>query len=225
VVGFCEGGNEPSGSIKKAGYFLTSWVTISFPNNILRHRPSSIAKCHVLEDARNKKLYGYRLRRNGLRNSVASVVTVAKFSFQNVTINCRSCIHEMVSKNIETSNFASWSGAKECVCVFVFVFVCVCVCVCVCVWARIQTNSQLVTALFRTSYLVTAMFQVLNLASFTSTAHSACVEERKTLLKIQTWNSRHEGNITLHFRKLYHDHVSLTVQCYGVVTVMIMYNR
>jgi hypothetical protein len=27
---FCEHGDEPSGSIKKAGYFLISWVTISF---------------------------------------------------------------------------------------------------------------------------------------------------------------------------------------------------
>jgi hypothetical protein len=37
MAGFCEHGIEPSGSIKKAGYFLTSWVTISFSNNIL-HR-------------------------------------------------------------------------------------------------------------------------------------------------------------------------------------------
>jgi hypothetical protein len=32
-----EHGDETSGSIKKAGYFLTSWVTISFTNNVL-HR-------------------------------------------------------------------------------------------------------------------------------------------------------------------------------------------
>jgi hypothetical protein len=36
-AGFCENGNEPSGSIKKAGYFLTSRVTISFSNNVLHH--------------------------------------------------------------------------------------------------------------------------------------------------------------------------------------------
>jgi hypothetical protein len=37
VVGFCEHGDKPSGSIKKAEYFLTSRVTISFSNNVLRH--------------------------------------------------------------------------------------------------------------------------------------------------------------------------------------------
>jgi hypothetical protein len=37
VAGFCEHGDEPSGSIKKAVYFLIGWVTISFLNNIL-HR-------------------------------------------------------------------------------------------------------------------------------------------------------------------------------------------
>jgi hypothetical protein len=36
-MGFCEHGNEPSGSIKKAGYFLTGRVTVSFSNNILHH--------------------------------------------------------------------------------------------------------------------------------------------------------------------------------------------
>jgi hypothetical protein len=40
VAGFCEHANEPSGSIKKAGYFLTSCVTISFSNNILHHEVS-----------------------------------------------------------------------------------------------------------------------------------------------------------------------------------------
>jgi hypothetical protein len=30
VAGFCEHGNEPSGSIKIGGHFLTGWVTISF---------------------------------------------------------------------------------------------------------------------------------------------------------------------------------------------------
>jgi hypothetical protein len=33
VAGFCEHGNEPSGSIKKAGCL----VTISFSNNVLHH--------------------------------------------------------------------------------------------------------------------------------------------------------------------------------------------
>jgi len=37
VAGFCEHGNEPSGSTKKAGYYLTSSVTISFSHNILHH--------------------------------------------------------------------------------------------------------------------------------------------------------------------------------------------
>jgi hypothetical protein len=37
MADFCEHGNEPSGSIKKAGYFLTSSVTISFSNNVLHH--------------------------------------------------------------------------------------------------------------------------------------------------------------------------------------------
>jgi len=31
VVGFCDHGNEPSGSIKKSVYCLESWVTISLP--------------------------------------------------------------------------------------------------------------------------------------------------------------------------------------------------
>jgi hypothetical protein len=37
VAGFCEHGDESSGTIKKAGYFLISPVTISFSNNILYH--------------------------------------------------------------------------------------------------------------------------------------------------------------------------------------------
>jgi hypothetical protein len=37
VAGVFEHGNEPAGSIKKAGFFLTNWVTISFSNNILHH--------------------------------------------------------------------------------------------------------------------------------------------------------------------------------------------
>jgi hypothetical protein len=36
MAGFCELGNEPSCSLKK-GYFLTSWVAISFSNNVLHH--------------------------------------------------------------------------------------------------------------------------------------------------------------------------------------------
>jgi hypothetical protein len=42
VAGFCEYGNEPSGSIKKAGCYLTSWVTISFSKNILHHEVSGV---------------------------------------------------------------------------------------------------------------------------------------------------------------------------------------
>jgi hypothetical protein len=37
VAGFCEHGNEPSGSMKKAEYFLTSRVPVSFSNNVLHH--------------------------------------------------------------------------------------------------------------------------------------------------------------------------------------------
>jgi hypothetical protein len=37
VATLCEHGNEPSGSIKKVGYFLTSRVTVSFSRNILHH--------------------------------------------------------------------------------------------------------------------------------------------------------------------------------------------
>jgi hypothetical protein len=47
MVGFCEHSNEPSGSIKKAGYFLKSWVTISFSNNVLHHGASVPAKPDV----------------------------------------------------------------------------------------------------------------------------------------------------------------------------------
>jgi hypothetical protein len=36
----CEHGNEPSGSIKEAGYFLISLVTISLSNNILHQEIS-----------------------------------------------------------------------------------------------------------------------------------------------------------------------------------------
>jgi hypothetical protein len=35
--GFCEHGNEPSGSIKEAGYCFISRMTVSFSNNILHH--------------------------------------------------------------------------------------------------------------------------------------------------------------------------------------------
>jgi hypothetical protein len=37
VAGFCEHGDEPLGSIKKARYFLISEVKISFSNNMLHH--------------------------------------------------------------------------------------------------------------------------------------------------------------------------------------------
>jgi hypothetical protein len=37
MVSFYEYGDEPSGSIKKAWYFLTSWVTRDFSNYILHH--------------------------------------------------------------------------------------------------------------------------------------------------------------------------------------------
>jgi hypothetical protein len=44
VAGFCEHGNEPSGSIKKAGCCLTRQVTISFSKNVLHHGVSESAK-------------------------------------------------------------------------------------------------------------------------------------------------------------------------------------
>jgi hypothetical protein len=43
VAGFCEHGNETSGSIMKVGYSLTSWVTINFSNNMLHHGVSKQA--------------------------------------------------------------------------------------------------------------------------------------------------------------------------------------
>jgi len=36
MEGFCEHDDELSGFLKK-GYYLTSWVTDSFPKNILHH--------------------------------------------------------------------------------------------------------------------------------------------------------------------------------------------
>jgi hypothetical protein len=41
--GFSERGNETSGCIKKAGYFLTIRVTINFSNNVLHHGASEQA--------------------------------------------------------------------------------------------------------------------------------------------------------------------------------------
>jgi len=41
VAGFCEHGNEPSGSMKKTCYSLTTWLTISFSKNILHHGVSN----------------------------------------------------------------------------------------------------------------------------------------------------------------------------------------
>jgi hypothetical protein len=40
VAGFCEHGNEPSGSAKKVCYALTKWISINFSNNILRRTVS-----------------------------------------------------------------------------------------------------------------------------------------------------------------------------------------
>jgi len=37
MVGFCEHGNEPAGSMKKGGYCLTSSVTNDVSNNVLHH--------------------------------------------------------------------------------------------------------------------------------------------------------------------------------------------
>jgi hypothetical protein len=37
VAGFCEHDNEPSGSIKKTGYSLASWVTNDFSKSIMNH--------------------------------------------------------------------------------------------------------------------------------------------------------------------------------------------
>jgi hypothetical protein len=42
VAGFCEHGDEPSGSIKKVGYFLMRSVTNSFSNNILHNGASRV---------------------------------------------------------------------------------------------------------------------------------------------------------------------------------------
>jgi hypothetical protein len=36
VAGFCEHGDEPSCSIKKAGYFFDK-LSVSFSNNVLHH--------------------------------------------------------------------------------------------------------------------------------------------------------------------------------------------
>jgi hypothetical protein len=46
VAGFCEYGNEPSGAIKKGGYYLADRVTVSFSKNILHHEES---KYHILK--------------------------------------------------------------------------------------------------------------------------------------------------------------------------------
>jgi hypothetical protein len=43
VAGFCEHGNEPSGSINKVGCCLRSWMTISFSKDILHHGVSKVA--------------------------------------------------------------------------------------------------------------------------------------------------------------------------------------
>jgi hypothetical protein len=41
MAGFCEHGNEPSGSMKKTGCCLISCVTISFSRNILHYGVST----------------------------------------------------------------------------------------------------------------------------------------------------------------------------------------
>jgi hypothetical protein len=48
VAGFCEHGNIPSGSIKKAGHCLTNLVTFSFSNSILHHGVSEWARQKLL---------------------------------------------------------------------------------------------------------------------------------------------------------------------------------
>jgi hypothetical protein len=50
VAGFCENSNEPLGCIEKAGYYLTSCVTINFSKNILHHGVSEqVSKTHIGE--------------------------------------------------------------------------------------------------------------------------------------------------------------------------------
>jgi hypothetical protein len=49
VAGFRKHCNEPSGSIKKAGYCLTSQVTISFSKNILHHGVGNLGICDMNE--------------------------------------------------------------------------------------------------------------------------------------------------------------------------------
>jgi len=48
VAGFFEHGNETSGSLKKAGYFLTGWVTIGFSSNVLHHGIIKYRSCPCL---------------------------------------------------------------------------------------------------------------------------------------------------------------------------------
>jgi hypothetical protein len=47
VAGFCEHGNGPSDSIKRAGYCLTSLVTISFSKNVLHRGVSKVAVQYI----------------------------------------------------------------------------------------------------------------------------------------------------------------------------------
>jgi hypothetical protein len=47
VVGFCEHGDEPLGSIKKAGYFYK--LSGSFSNNILYHVVSNYSLLSVVQ--------------------------------------------------------------------------------------------------------------------------------------------------------------------------------
>jgi hypothetical protein len=56
VAGFCEHGNELSGSMKK-DYCLTSCVTISFSNNILHH---GVSNSHWISELSSFRLMGTR---------------------------------------------------------------------------------------------------------------------------------------------------------------------
>jgi hypothetical protein len=57
VAGVCEDGNEPSCSIKKAGYFLISWVTISFSSNILHHGVSKHSTLYSLRNGNSERFF------------------------------------------------------------------------------------------------------------------------------------------------------------------------
>jgi hypothetical protein len=50
VTCFCEHGNEPSSSIKKAGYCFTTWVTIGLAKNIPHHGERYFTTLYQLHD-------------------------------------------------------------------------------------------------------------------------------------------------------------------------------